>query len=86
MNEALPWLNLGLLRNLKGIIKFDAQVPNGTLDLCVPKKQLDGTKISGSPIDEGRLRSPHGVGTVGRIVEANFANPLMNDPGVLPGG
>jgi hypothetical protein len=35
-------------------------------------------------IDQRRLGSAHGVRAVSRGIEADFLDPVMHDPGVLP--
>jgi hypothetical protein len=56
--------DLGLLRDLQGIVDLDAEVPHRRFQLGVPEEQLDGTQVLGSTVDERRLRPAHRVRTV----------------------
>ena len=51
-------LYLRLLGDLQRIIQFNAQVLKRTLDLRVTKEKLDGPKILGASVDQGRLGAP----------------------------
>lgn len=50
--------NVNLLGNRKSVIYLDAKIANGTLDLGVPKQQLDRSQIAGTTIDKGSLGPP----------------------------
>ena len=76
--------DLGLLRHLKCVVYLDSEVANGTLDLRVTKKQLHRSKIVRPPIDQRRLRSAHAVRSVIVLVESDFGDSAMHNPGVLP--
>lgn len=47
-----------LLRDLDGIVDFDAQIAHGALDLRMPKQELNGAQIAGAAVDQDRLRAP----------------------------
>ena len=69
--------NVDLLRDLDGIIDFDAEVAHGALDLGVPEQELHCTKVTGPAVDQYSLRAPQRVGAeLGRI-EPNAGDPLM---------
>jgi hypothetical protein len=42
VRPAIPQLDLGLLRNLQGVIDLDPKVSNGALQLGMAEQQLDG--------------------------------------------
>jgi hypothetical protein len=42
---------LGLFGNPQGIIHFDSEVTNGTLQLGMPQQQLHRLEIAGFPVD-----------------------------------
>ncbi len=44
-------LDVDALRDAQGILKFNAKVPNSTVNLGVTKQQLDCAKVAGFPID-----------------------------------
>src|SRR5471032_893869 len=46
-----------LLRYGESIIDLDAEIPDGALDLRVAEQKLDGSQISGAPVDQRRLGS-----------------------------
>jgi hypothetical protein len=80
----LPTSDFRLLRDLEGIIDFDAEVPHGRLKLGVPEEQLHGAQVLGTPIDQRRLRPPHRVRPVVGAVKTQLVDPVPEDPGVLP--
>jgi hypothetical protein len=58
-------LHLRLFGYFKGIIDFYAQVAHGTLELGMPKEQLNGAEVLGPPIDQRCLGSAHSMGAIG---------------------
>src|SRR5690242_12453883 len=52
----------------------------------MPEQQLHRTQVLGTSVDQRSLRASHGMSAVGRAIEANLSNPVVNDPRVLPGG
>ncbi len=82
--SAAKWSDLRLLRHLKRVVHLDSEVANGALDLRVSKKQLHVAKIVRPPIDQRRFRSAHAVRSVGVLVQPDFGDPAMHNPGVLP--
>ena len=85
MRPTFPALNLGLLRDLQSIIDFNAKVSDGTLQFSMSEQKLNSTQVFRSLIDQRRFRPSHRMRTIGRRVESSGGNPIMNDPGVLPG-
>jgi hypothetical protein len=77
-------LYFGLLGHFQGIIDLDAEVADRTLQLGVPEQQLNGPKILGPVVDQGRLRSPECVRAVAGLVQSQLPDPGMRDPRVLP--
>lgn len=41
-----PLSKIDLLRELQGVVDFDAEVTDGALELAVPKQQLTGSKVA----------------------------------------
>jgi hypothetical protein len=39
----------------EGVVDLDAEISDGTLDLGMPQKELYGSQVAGSAIDQGRL-------------------------------
>lgn len=77
--------DLGLLRDLQGIVDLDAKVPHRRLQLGVPEERLNSTQVLGSTVDERRLRPAHRVRTVIGAVQSKLIDPVPKDAGVLPG-
>jgi len=48
------------------------------------EQKLYGSKVAGLPIDQRGLRSPEGMRSVRRRVEADRLCPALKDPRVLP--
>src|SRR3954470_7703185 len=57
--------DINLLRYRERVIDLNAQISDGAFDLCVAEQELDGPKTAGAPIDQRRLRSPEGMGSLG---------------------
>jgi hypothetical protein len=57
MSALPPMSDVDLLGNGKGITHLDAEVSNRTFDLAVPKKQLHGSQIARTAVDQRRLGS-----------------------------
>lgn len=60
--------HFGLLRHLKRVVNFDAEVANRALQLRVAQQQLHCAKVLGSAIDKRCLGPPHSVGAVRCVV------------------
>jgi hypothetical protein len=45
-------LDLRLLGNLEGVIYLDTEISDGAFKLRVPQQELNGSEISGPPIDQ----------------------------------
>jgi len=78
-----PHLDFGLFSHLQGIVDFDAEIPDGTLQFSVTEEQLHGPEVLGSPIDQRGLRAPHRMGAVCSRIQTDFSNPAVYDAGVL---
>jgi hypothetical protein len=67
-----------LFRYRQGIIHFDAQIPDGAFDLCVPEQKLDSPEIFSAPIDKGNfVKQPLTLVPVGVItLKKQAINPL----------
>jgi hypothetical protein len=50
------------------------------------KQQLDRAQVTGHPIDQGSLRSPHRVGAEGTWLKPDGSHPPANRPGILTRG
>lgn len=75
--------DVGLLRNLNGIVHLDAEVANSALDRRVPEQRLDGAQIGGSPVDQHRLRTSQRVSPELGWIEPDAGNPFVYKSGVL---
>lgn len=60
--SALPsGSDVDLLGDGESIIDLNAEIPDSALDLRVPKEQLNGPQVAGSPVNQGRLGSTQGM-------------------------
>jgi len=41
-----------------GVIHLDAEISDRALDLGVAEQELDGSQVTGAPVDQGRLGPP----------------------------
>ena len=73
-----------LLRELQGVLDFDAQVADRRFKLGVAKQQLHRPQVLGAPVNQRGLRAPHRVGTVVGRVQAQVVHPAAEDASVLP--
>ena len=53
--------DLGAFRQSKRVLDVDAEVPDRALNLRVPEQDLNGAKISGLLVDDGRFGPPQRV-------------------------
>lgn len=79
-------LNLSLLCHLQGVIYLDSEITDRTFEFSMTQKQLDRPEILGAPIDQGRLRPPHGMGTVSCSIETDTTDPPIDDARILARG
>lgn len=77
--------DLGLPRDIQGIVDLDAEIPHRRFQLGVPEEQLNSTQVLGSTMDERGLRPAHRVRTVISAVQSMLIDPMPEDAGVLPG-
>ena len=78
--------DIDLLRDLDGIVDFDAKIANSAFDLRMAEQELDCTQVPGPPVDQHRLCSTQRVGAeLGRI-ETDAGHPLPDKSGILSGG
>jgi len=73
-----------LFRYGEGVVDLDPKIANGTFDLCVSKEQLHGTQVAGTTINECRFGSAERMRSEEAGVKPNGANPLGDQPRVLP--
>lgn len=79
-------LRLGLCDHFQRVVHLDAKIANRSLQLSVPKEELNGPEVLGLPIYQGRLGPPVRVRPVARLVQSQPLDPGIDDSGVLPGG
>jgi hypothetical protein len=83
--SALPQISdVNLLSDSQGIIHFDAEIPYRALDLSVAEKQLYGSQIPGSTIDQRSLGPSKGVGAEHVSVQADTSDPTRYKTSILP--
>ena len=67
----------------KGVVDLNAEISNGTLDLSMPQKELYGSQVAGSAIDQCRLGSTQGMRSEFALVETDPADPLGYEASIL---
>ena len=65
------------------IVHLNAQVTHRTLDLGMPKQQLDRPQVAGSAIDQRGLRSPQRMRAIKGGIEPNDGDPPGDEAGIL---
>src|SRR5438094_6924117 len=81
---SLANLDLGLLSDLQRIVDLDAEIPNYAFEFRVPEQQLNGSEISGPPIDHRSFRTSDRMRAVCRRVQTDRVDPRPNNPRILP--
>lgn len=56
-----PKSDVDLFCSREGVVDLDAQISNGALDLSMPQKELHGSQVAGTAIDQGRLGPAKGM-------------------------
>jgi hypothetical protein len=75
-----------VLGYIQGIIYLNSEIPDGALEFRMAKEELHCAQVPGLPIDLDRLRTPHRVRAINRLLQADAFNPAMHQPGILAGG
>ena len=78
-------LYLHLLCDLQGVVHLNARVPDGTLQLGVSQQKLNRSEILGALVDQRRLGTAQGVGTVLGRIQIDGSHPPIDDPRILSG-
>ncbi len=78
--------DFGSLRHLQGVIDFDPQIPDGTLQFPVSEQELYGPEVFGPPVDQSRFCAPKRMGAVFVGVQSDQGNPCFDDPCILARG
>jgi hypothetical protein len=60
----------------QGIVDFDAEITDGTLDFRVPQKELHGPQVACSTIDQCRLRPAKGMRPEQMRVQSDVSDPV----------
>ncbi len=76
--------DVDLFSYCKRIVDLDAEVANGTLDLGMPKQELNRAQIASPLVDQCRLGPPKGMRPKQRRVETDANNPFRQQPRLLP--
>ena len=75
-----------MFRDAQGIVDFNAQVPDGALQLGMPEQKLYRPKVAGLSVDMCRLGTPQRVSAVLVWIKTDAGDPLIHNPGVLTRG
>ena len=76
---------VNFLSNFDRVVDLDAEIADGALDLGVAEQELNGPKVTGSSVDQGRLGPPERVRAEFQRVETDAGNPLADEARILPG-
>ena len=77
--------DVDFLGDFDSVVNLDPEISDGALDLGVAEQQLNGSKIAGSPINQGRLRSAQRVRSELQRIEADARDPFADEAGILAG-
>jgi hypothetical protein len=64
---------------------LNAKMSDSTLDLRVPKKELHGSQVAGSAVDQGRLGPAKGMRSEQVRVQSDVGDPGRWKAGMLAG-
>jgi hypothetical protein len=75
--SALPGTSdVDLFRYRDGIIHLNAKIFNRAFDLSVAEQELDSSRITSTPIDQRRLRSPQRMGAELLGIQTDAGDPF----------
>ena len=57
------------------VVDLDAEISNGALDLSMSQKELHGSQVAGSAVDQGRLGPTKGMRPEKVRVESDVGEP-----------
>jgi hypothetical protein len=77
--------DLGALRQRESIVYVDAKIANGVLDFGMAEQYLHSAQIAGGLVNDRRFRVPNGMSSILLTTQADAADPLIDQPRVLPG-
>ena len=80
-----PKSDVNLFCYRKGVVDLDAEISNDTLDLSMPQKELYGSQVAGSAIDQGRLGPAQGMRPEQVRVQSDVSDPVRWESGILAG-
>jgi hypothetical protein len=67
---------VNLFRDRESVIHLDAEISDGTLDLGVTQKELHGSQVAGSAMDQGQLGSAKRMLREPMRVQSNVSDPM----------
>ena len=70
-----PKSDVNLFCYREGVVDLDAEIPNGALDLSMPQKELYGSQVAGSAIDQGRLCPAKGMRSEQMRIQSDVGEP-----------
>ena len=71
-----PKSDVDLFCYREGVIDLDAEISNGALDLNMSQKELYGSQLAGSAIDQGRLGPAKGMRPEQVRVRSDVSDPM----------
>ncbi len=77
--------NLGVLGKGECVFHIDSEIADRALDLAMAEQDLDGTQITGCPVDDRCLRSAERVRTIFTSHQTDPCHPFIDKPGEQAG-
>ena len=75
--------DVDFLGDLNGVINFNAEVPDGALDLRVSKQELYSPEVPGAPVDQRGLGSAQRMCAEFQRVETDASDPIADQTRIL---
>jgi hypothetical protein len=69
--------NLGAFGKGRRVFDVDSEIAHRILDFTMAKKDLDGTKVAGGPVDDRSLGPPKRVGAIFASHQTHPRNPII---------
>jgi hypothetical protein len=79
-------LDFSLLRNLKCVVDFDAEIPDCAFNLAMAGQQLDGPDVLRAFVNQCCLGRAHRMRAVGCRIKSSSIRPSTYHPGILSRG
>jgi len=75
-----------LFRYGEWVVYLDPEISDSALDLRVAEQELDGPKVAGASVEQGRFGPAQGMRAKDLWIKPNARHPSGKKSGVLTGG